>query len=105
MEILLTILTVFAVWALLGVLAVGLLLTLKSLQSIRGWLEKVVTGIRASEQQMAPLGARVDALPISIREATAAIAATRAQLDHLHGELTAGGRARRRETRQGEADG
>lgn len=98
MEVLLTILSVLAVWALLGVIAIGLLLTLKSLQSIRGWFEKIVVGIRASEHQMAPLGAHVDALRVATGEATAALAATRARLADVERDLTAGASARRHES-------
>lgn len=98
MEILLTILSVFAAWALLGVLAIGLVLTLKSLQSIRGWLEKVATGIRASEHQMAPLGRHVDTLSASIGGASAGLAATRARLVNVERELTARASARRHDT-------
>jgi hypothetical protein len=61
MPAVLVVLFVLAVRALLGILAVGLLLTFKTLQSIHGWFEKVLVGVRAVEQQLAPLatGSRV----------------------------------------------
>jgi hypothetical protein len=96
-EILLTILTVFAGLALLGVIAIGFLLTLKSLQSIRGWFEKIVVGLRASEHQMAPLGVHVDALLVSTRQAIVALDATRARLAETERRLTAGASGRRHE--------
>jgi hypothetical protein len=71
MPLLLTILSVLAIWALLGVLIFGLLLTLKALQSIRGWLEKTTMGIRAIQKQTAPLAAHADALAASLGEAVA----------------------------------
>lgn len=60
--LLLAVLSVLAVWALLGVLAIGLVLVLKTLQSIRGWLERIAMGVRAIETQTTPLGAQVDRL-------------------------------------------
>jgi hypothetical protein len=70
---LLTILSVLAAWALLGVLLVGLLLVVKSLQSIRHWFEKTTVGLRAVEHQTADLGARGAVLATSLREAIEAL--------------------------------
>lgn len=55
LSLLLTILSVLAVWALLTALVAGLLLILKTLESIRGTLQKVTAGVRAIEQETAPL--------------------------------------------------
>jgi hypothetical protein len=65
---LLTILSVLAAWALLGVVLVGLLLVVKSLQSIRGWFEKTTVGLRAVEHQTRDLTARGVVLTASLRE-------------------------------------
>ncbi|MBW3651433.1 MAG: hypothetical protein KY458_12780 [Actinobacteria bacterium] len=75
MSTLLTVLSVLAAWALLGVLLVGLLLVVKSLQSIRHWLEKTTMGLRAVEHQTRDLAARGDALTVSLREAITALEA------------------------------
>ncbi len=73
MRLVLMWLSVLAAWGLLGVLAVGLLLTFKSAQSIRGWFQKITVGLRAIEQQAASLEPNAAALTASIREAAAAI--------------------------------
>ncbi len=75
MNPLLTVLSVLAAWALLGVLLVGLLLVVKSLQSIRHWLEKTTMGLRAVEHQTRDLAARGEALTVSLREAITALEA------------------------------
>ena len=66
-RLLLTILTVLAGWTLLGLLAAGLYLILKALQSVRGYLEKIAMGVRAIERQLVPL-------PSHAEEANAALA-------------------------------
>lgn len=71
--LLLTILTVLAVWAFLAVLALGLLLIRKPLESIRGYLEKIAMGVRAIEQQTAPLGGAADALAASLADGAATV--------------------------------
>lgn len=58
MSTFLTVLSVLAAWTLLGVLLVGLLLTVKSLQSIRHWFEKTTVSVRTAEHQTADLAAR-----------------------------------------------
>jgi uncharacterized protein YoxC len=73
MALLLTILSVLALWALLGVLVAGLLLILRPLQSVRGYLEKITMGVRAIEKQTAPLGARAGTLRDSLDEASTVI--------------------------------
>ncbi len=68
MTTLLTILSVLAAWSVLGVLLVGLLLVVKSLQSIRHWFEKTTVGVRAVEHQTSELAARGAVLTQSLRE-------------------------------------
>ena len=72
---LVTVLSVLSAWALLGVVAVGLLLVFKSLQSIRHWFEKNVVSVRALEHQTADLAPRVIVLTSSLREALEALCA------------------------------
>ena len=69
MTLLLSICSVLAVWALLTVLVLGLLLVLKTLESIRGFMEKIAMGVRAIEQQTLPLGAHADTLAASLAQA------------------------------------
>src|SRR5919204_100866 len=69
MTLLLTICSVLAVWALLTVLVVGLLLVLKTLESIRGSMEKIAMGVRAIEQETLPLGAHADTLAATLAQA------------------------------------
>jgi hypothetical protein len=73
MILLLTILSVLALWALLGVLILGLLLILRPLQSVRGYLEKITMGVRAIEHQTLPLGARTDTLVGGLGELNATL--------------------------------
>lgn len=56
MTLILAILSVLMLWVFLGLLVIGLLLILKSLESVRTSLEKITTGVRAIEQETAPLG-------------------------------------------------
>lgn len=76
MMLLLTVLSVLTVWALLGVLFIGLLLILKSLQSVRGWLERVNMGLRAIEQQIKPLGCRAETTAAVLGDVGEALGAT-----------------------------
>ena len=69
MPVLLTILSVLAVWSLLGVLVIGLLLVLKTLEGVRGSLEKIAMGVRAIEQETKPLSAHIDALAATLAQA------------------------------------
>jgi hypothetical protein len=79
MALLPTIVSVLAVWAFLAVLVLGLLLVMKTLQSIRGYLEKVAMGVRAIETQTGLLGHRAEALARAMAEtAPAARSAARA---------------------------
>ena len=56
MTLILAILSVLMLWVFLGLLVIGLLLILKSLESVRTSLEKITAGVRAIEQETAPLG-------------------------------------------------
>lgn len=89
MALLLTLLSVLALWALLGVLVIGLLLVLKSLQSVRGYLEKTTMGVRAIERQTAPLGARAAALGEELGGSGAAVAAAARRFAELDRGLDA----------------
>lgn len=73
MPLLLTILSVIALWALLTTLVLGLLFVLKALQSVRGHLRRITAGVRAIEQETAPLGDRVAELPPAAAELDAAL--------------------------------
>lgn len=73
MQLLLTILSVLALWAFLTLLVVGLLLILKTLESVRGYLEKIAMGVRAIETETAPLDAQADAVGASLRDTSAAL--------------------------------
>ncbi len=69
----LTTLSVLVAWTLLGVVFVGLFLMVKSLQSIRHWLEKTTVGVRAVEHQTRDLAARGAVLTASLRETIEAL--------------------------------
>ncbi len=75
MTSLLSILSVLTAAALLGVLLVGLLLVVKSLQSIRHWFEKTTVGLRAVEHQTKDLAARGSVVARSLRETIDALEA------------------------------
>lgn len=72
-------LSVLLAWALLGVLLVGLLLMVKSLQSIRHWFEKTTVGLRAVEHQTKDLNVRAAVLTASLRETIEALHAASAR--------------------------
>ena len=61
--LLLTILSVLAVWSLLTALIVGLLYVFKALESIRDVLHRIAMGVRAIEQETAPLENLASQLP------------------------------------------
>ena len=71
MTLLLTICSVLAVWALLTALVVGLLLVFKTLESVRGSMEKIAMGVRAIEQETLPLGAHADTLAATLMQVPA----------------------------------
>lgn len=95
MRVLLTILSVLAGWALLAVLMVGLLSIMKQLESIRGYLEKIVWGVRAIEQQTVPLEAHADALVASLGETGDAVGAAADQLGKVSRDVDVAGPALR----------
>jgi hypothetical protein len=72
---LLTVLSVLVAWALLGVVAVGLLLMMKSVQSTRHWFEKITMGMRAVAHQTRDLPERGSRLAVSMTEALGALGA------------------------------
>ncbi len=82
MTTLLTVMSVLAAGALLGVLLVGLLLVVKSLQSIRHWFEKITVGLRAVEHQTKDLGPRGAVLVASLREVIDELEAASARRPH-----------------------
>ena len=72
MYLLLTMVSVLALWAFLTALVVGLLLVLKPLEAIRGNMQRIAAGVRAIEQQTAPLadlGRRLPAAAEGARDA------------------------------------
>ncbi|MBW3645014.1 MAG: hypothetical protein KY441_05860 [Actinobacteria bacterium] len=73
MTTMLTTMSVLVAWTLLGVVFVGLFLMVKSLQSIRHWLEKTTVGVRAVEHQTRDLAARGAVLTASLHEAIEAL--------------------------------
>lgn len=89
MALLLTILSVLALWVLLSVLIIGLLLILRPLQVARGYLEKITMGVRAIEQQLLPLGTRVDLVAGSLGETADALGAVAGRLAMADRELNA----------------
>lgn len=77
--LLLTILSVLLAWGFLTALVAGLLIILKSLQSVRGSLEQIAMGVRAIRHQVRPFGtsAAGTAEGISMAEASLARLARR----------------------------
>lgn len=73
MIVILTIVSVLAFWAFLTELAVGLLLVFKTLEAIRGQLERIAFGVRAIEQQTAPLEHLAGELPVAAENAQTAL--------------------------------
>ncbi len=73
MNTLLVVLSVLGAWTLLGVLLVGLLLVVKSLQSTRHWFEKTTVGLRALEHQTRSLTESSAVLTVSLRETIEAL--------------------------------
>lgn len=83
MSLLLTILSILAAWALLMVLAIGLLLILKPLQSVRAHLEKIAMGVRAIERETAPLDEHVQAATASFDGTAGAASAAARRLSDV----------------------
>jgi uncharacterized MAPEG superfamily protein len=87
MPLLLTILSVLSLWALLTLLVLGLLLILKSLQAIREHLRKINAGVRAIEQETAPLEALAGELGPVTRELHDALGGLARRLREADGNL------------------
>jgi hypothetical protein len=83
----LAILSVLAGWSLLGVLAGGLLLILKPLESIRGSLRKITMGVRAIEQETAPLGPGADTLIAGLGQTGGGLSGIAQRLDAVVADL------------------
>ena len=96
MRVVLTTLSVLAGCAFLNVLIARLLLILKPPESVRGSLEKIAMGVRAIEQQTAPLATGAGALGPSLKEAADALSAAAQRLEEVHRDLDAAGPALRR---------
>ena len=86
MPLLLAIFSVLAFWSFLTVLVFGLLLIRKTLESVRGHMERITMGVRAIERETAPLASHV---PSFVRLLTDTVAA----LDLLSTPLAAVDRA------------
>ena len=89
MAVLLTVVSVLALWAFLTELVVGLLLVFKTLESIRGTLERITFGVRAIERETAPVDRLVVDLPRAAEEVHGALSqlarsanASRVRIDH-----------------------
>ena len=95
MVLLLAFLSKMAAWALLAVLGAGLLRILKPLESIRRSLERITMGVRAIEQETAPLGAHVDAVATSLTQTADTLGATARQLAAVDRDLDAAASALR----------
>jgi len=73
MIVLLTIVSVLGFWAFLTELAIGLLLVFKTLEAIRGQLERIAFGVRAIEQQTVPLEHMAGELPAAAENVQTAL--------------------------------
>jgi hypothetical protein len=91
MELLLTILSVLALWAFLLVLSVGLLLIIKSLESVRSTLTRIAMGVRAIEKQARPLGERGATVQNSLKSLVNVIGSLPAPMQRLQNTLDAAG--------------
>jgi uncharacterized protein YoxC len=87
MELLLTILSVVALWALLTLLVIALLLILKTLESIRGYLEKIAMGVRAIEIETAPLGTHANTVGASLTGTVSALSSVASGLSQIEQDL------------------
>lgn len=83
MSLLLTILSVLAGWTFLGVLFIGLFLIRKVLESVRLYLEKIAMGVRAIEQQTAPMRERAEAVQGALDQTAAGFAAVTEQFTEM----------------------
>ena len=83
----LAIASVLASWSLLGVLAGGLLLILKPLESIRGSLRKITMGVRAIEEETRPLGPGATTLIGSLGTTAETLGSIAGRLDDIAHDL------------------
>jgi hypothetical protein len=86
-RIVLTILSVLAGWSLLGAIAAGLLLILKPLESVRASLRKITMGVRAIEQETAPLGSGAQALIGSLDTSAETLGSATQRLSDINADL------------------
>jgi ABC-type transporter Mla subunit MlaD len=87
MRVLLTVLSVLAGWSLLGALAAGLLLILKPLEGVRASLRKITMGVRAIEQETAPLGPGAGTLVGSLNSAAGTLGSATQRLADINADL------------------
>lgn len=87
MRVILALLSVLAGWSLLGALAAGLLLILKPLEGVRASLRKITMGVRAIEQETAPLGAGAETLIDSLRSAAETLGSATQHLADINADL------------------
>jgi uncharacterized protein YoxC len=87
MTLLMTLLTVLGIWAFLVVLAVGLLLIEKVLESVRGYLEKITMGVRAIEKETEPLNKYAALLVDRINRANQVVGAASQDLAQVDTDL------------------
>jgi hypothetical protein len=88
-KLLLTVLSVLAAWTLHGVLLAGLLSILRPLEQVRRYLRRITMGVRAIEQQTAPLAGHAQALIGTLGETSGATAALARQLTAVDRDLDA----------------
>jgi uncharacterized protein YoxC len=86
---LLVVLSVLVAALLLSVLALGLLLIMKTLQSVRGSLEQIAMGVRAIETQAGGIGPGVAAVTGELRPLAETLASAAERLGRLSPELEA----------------
>ncbi len=87
MTLIMAILSVLAVWAFLLVLAIGLLIIWKALDSVRGSMEKITMGVRAIEKETDPLSAHAGRLAERIGETNQVVGAASQGLVQLDTDL------------------
>jgi hypothetical protein len=84
---LLTILSALAGWSLLGVLMAGLYAILEPLKRVRRSLERIAMGVRAIEQETAPLGGHIEAVAATLGEAGRGFGAVAGRLGDVDRDL------------------
>ncbi len=89
MVLLLTLLSKLAAWAFFGVLIAGLYAILEPLKRVRRSLEQIAMGVRAIEQQTAPLGHHVEAVAVSLTAAANGVEAAAQGLAAVDRDLDA----------------